>query len=53
MNNREFVDKQVRFSDPAEGKFYVFYSSVPDSNEIYMKEKIPPKTDRAYTIIGV
>ena len=53
MNNREFVDKQVRFSDPSEGKFYVFYSSVPDTNETYMKEKMPPKTDRAYTIIGV
>jgi hypothetical protein len=49
MNHREFIDKQIRFSD--EKTFYVLYSAVPDGGS-YEREK-PAKTDRAYTIIGV
>lgn len=56
MNHREFVDKQVIFSDGVsgknnQGKLYVYYTQVPEGSP-FEKDK-PPKTDRAYTIIGV
>lgn len=50
MNHREFIEKQIRFSD--ENKtIYVMCSSVPDGGS-YEREK-SVKTDRGYTIIGV
>lgn len=52
MNNREFIDKQIRFADAKEGKYYVYYSSAPDGGEWETQYEKPPKTDRSYTIIG-
>ena len=51
MSNREFIDKQLRYTDPKTGKLYVYYSSIPDGTE-FDREK-GPKTERAYTIIGL
>ena len=53
MNNREFLDKQLRFSDALKGTYYIFYSSLPDGQETYDIKGKQAKTDRAYTIIGV
>ena len=53
MNNREFLDKQLRFSDSSKGTYYIFYSSLPDGQETYDIKGKQAKTDRAYTIIGV
>ncbi|TNV70780.1 hypothetical protein FGO68_gene9427 [Halteria grandinella] len=52
MNNKEFVDKQLRFFDPATQRFYVYYSALPDGHA-HMDRPLPPKTDRAVTIVGV
>jgi hypothetical protein len=52
MNHREFLEKQIRFADSKSGKFYIYYSHVPDGCEFDKAER-PPKTDRAYTLVGV
>lgn len=48
MNNRDFVDKQIKFSE--NGKFYCYFSNVPNDDEVI---PIPNKHDRAKTILGV
>jgi hypothetical protein len=48
MNHRDFVDKCIKFVD--KGKFYIYYSSIPDDTKI---REIRPKTDRAKTILGI
>jgi len=55
MNNKEFLEKQIRFSELKSQRYYVFYSAIPDGIEPYdneEKEKLP-KTDRATTLVGV
>lgn len=46
--NRDFVDKQVAFS--SKGKFYSYYSSIPNDTEI---KEVPQKVERASTLIGI
>ncbi len=56
MYNKEFVDKQIRFSEMKTQRYYVFYSAIPDGIEPYdneRKELLPPKTERATTLVGV
>ena len=48
MNNRDFIDKQIKFS--SDGSIYCYYSSVPDD---LMIRPTPAKTDRATTLVGI
>jgi len=32
LNNKEFIDKQIRFSEA--GRFYVYYSALPLDSEL-------------------
>lgn len=48
MNNRDFIDKQIKFS--SDGCIYCYYSSVPDD---LMIRPTPAKTDRATTLVGI
>jgi hypothetical protein len=52
MNNKEFLDKQIRFYDPATSRYYVYYSALPDDHALCQADT-PAKTDRAKTIVGV
>jgi hypothetical protein len=46
--NRDFVDKHLKFS--SDGKFYCYYTCIPNDTEF---KELPPKVDRAQTIIGM
>ena len=48
FKNMDFVDKQIKFSH--EGKFYCYYSSVPNDLDI---KALPEKVVRAKTFIGL
>lgn len=48
FQNRDFVDKQIKFSH--NNKFYVYYTSIPNHEEI---KEIPDKVGRAQNYIGI
>ena len=52
MNNKEFLDKQIRFYHPASSRYYVYYSALPDDHILCQAEP-PTKTDSAKTKVGV
>jgi len=50
FSNRDFVDKQIKFSH--KGDIYCYYTSIPEDQQKKIRE-IPPKVERAKTIIGI
>jgi hypothetical protein len=48
INSRDFLEKYFNFSD--NGKYYIYFSHVPNDKDI---RAVPPKTDRAFTLLGV
>eukprot|EP00347_Sterkiella_histriomuscorum_P003152 403365394 len=49
FSNRDFMDKQIKFSD--KDTVYCYYSSLPSDEQQTIKP-IPPKVERAQTILG-